>query len=254
MPNTLSLKNKWIVITRPEHQTHRLSKMLQKVGGCPIPFPLIEIEPNVDLVLIRQQLNQLHNYDLIIFVSTNAVELSLNSVDIKKLDSTKIASTGKKTAQALAEKGINIDFCPERIFNSEALLAIPSFQQFAKGKKIAIIRGEGGRDFLRQNLVDMNADVDYIDVYKRDCPQNSLESLKHFWKRNELDIILLTSGSSASSFFSLAKNEPWINELTLLLGSHRIQQKIPEQFRGKIVIAEDPSDETIYQKLISMYG
>lgn len=254
MSDAHTLKKKWIVITRPEHQAQELSKKLLKVGGCPIHFPLIEIKPNIGLAFVNQQLDALPDYDLIIFVSANAVEQSLNYINPKNLSSAKIASVGKKTAQTLSEQGVDTDFCPEQIFNSEALFAIPELQQFAKGKKIAIIRGEGGREHLRESLLKIGASVDYIDVYKRSYPQKDIQTIKNFWSRGELDIILLTSASSVSHFFKLAENEPWTNELTLLLGSQRMQQEIPEGFRGKILIADDPSDETLFKKLLSEYG
>ena len=254
MSDAHSLKNKWIVITRPEHQAQELSKKLLKVGGCPIHFPLIEIKPNIDSASVKHQLDSLQDYDLIIFISANAVEQTLDYLLAESLASVKIASVGKKTAHVLTNRGVNVDFCPEQIFNSEALLAIPEFKKFLKGKKIAIIRGEGGREYLRQNLLNLGAKVDYIDVYKRIHPEKSLQTLKEFWNHGELDIILLTSASSVSHFFKLAKNEPWTNELTLLLGSQRMQQEIPEGFQGKILIAEDPSDETLFKKLLLEYG
>jgi len=254
MSDALSLNNKWIVITRPEHQAQELSKKLLKVGGCPIHFPLIEIKPNIDLASVKHQLDKLQDYDLIIFVSANAVEQTFDYLPAESVASIKIASVGKKTAQALTNRGVNVNFCPERFFNSEALLATPEFQNYIKGKKIAIIRGEGGREYLRKNLLSLGARADYIDVYKRNYPQRSLQILKDFWNHDELDIILLTSASSVSHFFKLAKNEPWTNKLTLLIGSQRMQQEIPECFQGKILIAEDPSDETLLMKLLSEYG
>ena len=254
MSGTHSLKNKWIVITRPEHQALELSKKLLKVGGCPIHFPLIEIQTNIDSPSVKQQLNKLPDYDLIIFVSANAVEQTFNYIDTNKLASSKIASVGKKTAKSLIHRGITVDFCPEQLFNSEALLAMPGFQQFAREKHVAIIRGEGGREHLRKELMKTGAIVDYIDVYRRNYPQKNLKALKEFWDLGELDIILLTSATSVSHFFKLAENEPWANNLPLLLGSQRMQHEIPDGFRGKIMIAEDPSDETLYRRLITEYG
>ena len=67
-------------------------------------------------------------------------------------------------------------------------------------------------------------------------------------------MVLLTSASSTASFFELAKDEDWVNELTVLIGSSRMQHEIPAQFKGKILIAEDPSDETLFKKLTLEYG
>jgi uroporphyrinogen-III synthase len=213
---------------------------------------LIEIAPPNDLALVKKQLGELQNYDLIIFVSANAVEQIFKYIEPAQLDLLTVATTGKKTASALDSFGVKSKFSPSEIFNSEALLAMPDFQSYCEGKNMAIIRGEGGRDLLRDELLKTAASVDYINTYQRFCPQKELDVLEQHAKQAELDIILLTSGTSVMNFFALAaatKNSSWINEVTLVLGSPRMQKEIPESFQGTLAIAEDPSDETLYKKL-----
>jgi len=242
------LKGKWIVVTRPSHQAESFQKNIEKVGGCLLSFPLIAITPFKDDSTIKQ-LEQLTKYDMVIFVSSNAVNQTIKLIGTETLKDKILVTTGKVTARALAKHNLNVDFCPEKYFNSEALLAITEFKEQAKDKKVAIIRGSSGRDYLKNNLIAVNAQVDYFDVYSRYCPQQNLNELKTAWQQGKLDVILLTSASSTASFFELAQNETWINELTLLIGSSRMQHEIPEQFKGKILIAEDPSDETLFKKL-----
>jgi len=249
-----SLKGKWIVITRPTHQTANLSNRLEAEGAFVLSFPLLEINPPKNLQQVQQQLQKLADFDLAIFVSTNAVEHALKYVNAGVFNSIKVATTGKKTASLLESHGIKVDYCPEKIFNSEALLAISGMKEFCIGKKVAIIRGENGRDYLRDSLLRAGSDTDYFDVYQRNCPQYNLDTIKQHWLDQKLDIILLSSGTSVNNFFRLANNEKWIDELTLLLGSERIRNKIPKGFQGKILVAEDPNDETIYQKLATIYG
>jgi uroporphyrinogen-III synthase len=195
----------------------------------------------------------LQAYDLVIFVSANAVEQTFKWITSSALNNVKVATTGKKTADALKQFDVKTDFCPKEIFNSEALLEEPNFKAFYSNKKIAIIRGEGGRDYLRDKLQLADANVDYIDAYQRICPQKDLAILEQHAKQGELDIILLTSGTSVTNFFNLVKNASWVNELTLLLGSPRMEKRIPNSFQGKLVIAEDPSDETLFKTLTEIY-
>ena len=245
----MSFKDKWVVITRPYHQTENLQLKLESAGAHTILFPLIEIAPPDDLALVKKQLDNLQNYDLVIFVSANAVEQTFKTINSAQFDSLKVATTGKKTASTLKDTGVKTDYCPTQIFNSEALLAMPSFKSFCEGKKVAIIRGEGGRDLLRDKLLQIASSVDFINVYQRVCPQKNLDLLEQYAKQGELDIVVLTSGTSVTNFFNLVKNVNWVNDLTLLLGSPRMQKKIPDSFQGKLVLAEDPSDETLYKKL-----
>ncbi|MCK5664587.1 MAG: uroporphyrinogen-III synthase [Thiotrichaceae bacterium] len=252
MAKQKSLKDTWVVITRPAHQTENLQLKLESVCANTILFPLIEIAPPEDLALVKKQLDNLQNYDLVIFVSANAVEQTFNYIESAKFKSVKVATTGKKTGSLLEDAGVKIDFCPSQIFNSEALLATPNFKLFCEGKSIAIIRGEGGRNLLRNELLKIASSVDYINTYQRICPQTNSDLLEQYAEQGELDIILLTSGTSVDNFFSLAKSESWLNDITLLIGSPRMQKKIPDSFQGKLAIAEDPSDETLYKKLIEI--
>jgi uroporphyrinogen-III synthase len=248
------LKNKWVVVTRPLHQAKSFRLMLENAEAHTISFPLLEIAPPNDLALAQKKLSNIQqDYDLVIFVSSNAVNQAFKWIKPSDLDSVKVASTGKKTASLLTNLNINTDFCPDVIFNSEALLAIPEFQAFCKDKKVAIIRGEGGRDLLRESLTNIGANVDYIDVYQRIFPQQNIEQLKQYWQRQQLDCVVLTSESSVINFFNLTANETWVNQLTLVLGISRMQGKIPNDFQGKLLIAEDPSDETLFKKLNSVY-
>ena len=249
----MPLKDRGIVITRPVHQSENLKRILSSVGAKPILFPLIEIIPPADLGLIEKQLDNLQTYDLVIFISANAVKRTFEKIPPSALQNIKVATTGKKTADALKPLGIKIDFCPNDIFNSEALLAMPEFSAYCAGKKIAIMRGQGGRDLLRNALQKKGAVVDYLNTYQRVCPQKSLKVLEQYAKQGELDVILLTSGTSVANFFDLAQNANWINQLTLMLGSPRMQQKIPDSFQGNLLIAEDPSDETLYKKLTEVF-
>lgn len=252
----MPLKDKRVVITRPAHQAESLKKRLEAAGAEVILFPLIEIIPPNDLDWTKEQLSHLQQYDLIVFISANAVKQAFNYIDLKELELVKVATTGKKTASILKEFGVHVDFYPKEIFNSEALLAMPDFKSFCEGKNIAIIRGEGGRDFLKEQLQITAETVNYINTYQRIYPQKSLDLLVQKNKNRKGDTILLTSGTSVENFFDLIKTSKeldWVNSLTLILGSPRMQKKIPESFQGKLAIAEDPSDETIYKELTQNY-
>jgi len=245
----VALKDKWVVITRPAHQTKTLQLKLETVGAHSILFPLLEIVEPENSAVVKEQLESLQRFDLVIFVSANAVEQAFKWISPSILSNVKVATTGKKTAEILGQYEIKSDFFPKTVFNSEALLAEPKFRDFCVGKKIAIVRGEGGRDYLKNQLQQLGATVDYINAYQRICPQNDLAVLEQHAAQGKLDAILLTSGTSVENFFALAKNSDWVNTLTIVLGSPRMEKKIPDSFQGKLLIAEDPSDETLYKKL-----
>ncbi len=261
MDASLPLKNKWIANTRAEHQAQPLTKKLLAAGANVIHFPLLSIEPPKNLKEVEQQLALLGNYDLAVFISSNAVEQTLNKIDARVLKTLKLACVGEKTGLVLKAHDLKIDFCPKQFFNSEALLALDAFQKFIPGKKIALIKGHGGRKLLEKSLRKWGGDINTIEVYRRTCPNHNIDFLKKYHQHQELDIIILTSGFSVCNFFTLAGNlsdsskagannkEDWIDSLTLLLGSERLQKYVPDNFKGRVIFAEDPSDETLLKEL-----
>lgn len=253
---SMLLKNRWITITRPAHQAGKLIKRLEIDGANIIAFPLLEIIPPKYPALVQQQVDRLKDYDTAIFISPNAVERALLFLDKPYLKSLKIAAVGKKTALSLQHHGLSVDYFPNKLFNSEALLALNEMQQ-VENKKIAIFRGEGGRHLLRDTLQQRGAQIEYINVYARQCPANDIGLLKQHYLQHKLDIIVLTSGESLSHLLRLAEGARWLNQVPLLVGSERIKQLFlqhyQQQYTGKIWISSDPSDESIYTSLTRLF-
>ncbi|HIO96395.1 MAG TPA: uroporphyrinogen-III synthase [Leucothrix sp.] len=252
---TLALQDKWVVVTRPKHQAGSITKTLEEAGAHVILFPLLEINPPDNFELSKQRLDKILNYDLVIFISPNAVEQGLKWLNPSSLQGLEVTAVGAKTSALLTQYGMRVDFSPKGNFNSEALLALPEMRNLGSGKKIAILRGEGGRDFLKEQLELQGCNVDYINLYKRSCPQKNLEVLKEYHKNKQLDIILLTSGTSAAHLFLMKDkygNNDWLNDTCLLAGSNRIKQQVLSRtsHRGELLSSSNPSDETIYQKLL----
>ena len=252
---TLPLQDKWIVITRPEHQSENIKHILEQAGAHVILFPLLAISPPDNLEHSKHCLENITNYDLVIFISPNAVEEGLKWLNAASLKEIKVASVGAKTSAQLTQHRIQVAFSPKENFNSEALLALPEMKSLGSGKKIAILRGEGGRDFLKNKLEQQGCKVDYIDLYKRICPQKELKTLRYHYENKHLDIILITSGTSIDHLFSLKEQNnmnDWLDDICLLVGSERIKQQVLNNtsHRGMLLASSNPSDENLYQKLL----
>jgi uroporphyrinogen-III synthase len=56
-------------------------------------------------------------------------------------------------------------------FDSESVLALPAFQAPAvAGRRVLILRGDGGRDLLGDTLRARGAEVEYLTCYHRNGP------------------------------------------------------------------------------------
>ena len=249
MANGARWQGRTIVITRPAHQADAIIQRIQNHGAKVFGFPLLDIEEPLDLARCNHQLANLSQYDLLIFTSPNAVDRALSKLSGELPAKLKVAAVGKKTADSLARYHITVSVVPADTFNSEALLACADLQS-VDGSSIAIIRGEGGRELLRDTLVSRGATVDYIDVYRRICPAEDLLPLVKLHEQGGLDIIVLTSVESLQHLFRLGKGQLWLNDITLLVGSERISSVIKQTYHsGRVLVANDPSDASIFSRL-----
>lgn len=164
----LPLKGLNIVVTRPRDQAVGLSQNITDLGGNAILFPLLEIAPAADASELNALKQHLSTYDLLIFISPNAVKYGMDALgNIPNI--VRVATVGQSSAQALRDLGIAHVIAPTDRFDSESLLALSALQNVA-GWKVAILRGNGGRELLGDTLKTRGAQVDYVTCYERSKP------------------------------------------------------------------------------------
>jgi uroporphyrinogen-III synthase len=182
-----------VVVTRPAHQAQGLSQAITAAGGEALLFPGLEIAPPQDLARAQAQLARLADHDWLIFISANAVQAAWRQADaVLRAYGGRIAAVGAATAAALANLGVGVDLQPEADFSSEGLLATPVLRA-VQGRRVLIIRGEGGREHLAQTLRARGAHVEYAEVYRRRCPVPSAELIEAVWVRRAPAVVIATS-------------------------------------------------------------
>lgn len=198
-----SLAGKGILVTRPREQAQALVERLHAVGARPIMFPAIEIAPPQDTDRLQQTLNGLAEFDWLIFISPTAVSRFFLALGERSLPSSlHVAAVGEGSARALQDKGVDGIVHPEGKADSEALLALSAMQAMA-GKKVLIVRGEGGRELLAETLRARGALVEYAECYRRLCPAADTAQLMDEFARNGVDAVTATSGEVVRNLFTL---------------------------------------------------
>ena len=245
MPNT----NSRILVTRPAGQAKHLCALLEAAGHECIQLPAIEIIEPADNYRLEALSDTLEDYDLVVFVSVNAVRMGveyiLNHRDWP--EDTLIATVGASSAAALLPYGLSVDLLPEHQYNSEALLALDELQDMS-GQCVAILRGNGGRDVLRNTLLARGADVDYVEVYQRKCPAVDARRLQALLQPGYLDCITITSNEALENLFAMAaaEGQSLLQKIPLVVIGTR-QAALAQQlgFVHVPLIAASASDEAI---------
>ena len=241
MSSPLPLKNKTILITRPEGLAEPLIQRINDSGGSALHYPVIRIIDVEESEHLTSIINNLSSFDLAIFISPTAVIKTLDK--IKTLpDNIKLAVIGRSTESMLKKYGFHAQIVPAD-FNTESLLQHPDLQQEKIiDKSIVIFRGIGGRDLLADSLKSRGANVSYAETYQRE--KNPLSSLTQD-EINSIDILSITSNQGLQNLFDLTDDhvKSRLTALPLVVPGVRAH-KLASQLGFQIIIqAHNASDE-----------
>ncbi len=237
-----------VLVTRPAEQADNLCRLVEEAGGRAIRLPLLAIVPVDSESEGPQTLRSLGQPDWLIFVSANAVRCAFELLGPQWLKSrpAKIAAIGLATAQALAERGVTVDLKPKRQFNSEALLAMPEWEDVT-GQQFVIVRGIGGRELLAETLRQRGGRVAYAEIYRRIDTEIDMAGLLARWRAGEIGTVTVTSGEALEHLSRLMAGED--RELMLTTPMVIIGERLGEQARKlgcRRVVTADANDANIF--------
>ncbi len=211
-----------VLITRPEPDGKELGNILSDLGIKSICHPLIEFRQGKDLECLHSKIK---NADYVIAISKAAVEWTdkLLQFNMKNWpDSVSYFAIGQKTAHKLSKVSNQKVHYPN-ISDSEHLLQLTPLLN-PKNTKVTILRGNGGRELIRNTLLKKGAKVEYCEVYQRQKLSFSGHSSVKRWQKSQVSHIVLTSGEQLGYFFSMIPEEHhnWLFEKILIVPSQRI--------------------------------
>jgi len=168
-----------VLVTRPQDQAEGLAQAITGAGGTPLLFPLLDITAVAEADALYAQLKQLATYDLAIFISPNAVSYGMAAIAAAGASlPAQVATVGAGSARALREAGVAQVVVPTQRSDSEGLLAMPELADMV-GKRVMILRGDGGRELLADTLKARGAAVEYATCYQRSKTRKTLSELQH---------------------------------------------------------------------------
>lgn len=244
-----------VLVTRPREQAQRLADLVTLAGGMPVLFPALEIQPAGDTDALNRLIDHLDEFHWAIFTSPTAVDKAMNLVRARRPwpQSVNIAAVGKGSARALRQFGFRSVLAPEGGADSEALLSLPELNAVA-GLKIAIFRGEGGRELLGKTLAGRGADVTFAECYRRATPNNNVAPLLQRWARGEVGAVTVTSREALHNLFDLLGKlgQQWLKTTPLFTIHERIAAAARELGVSQAIVA-GPDDEALVKGLIDWF-
>lgn len=238
-----------VLVTRPEPANGTLCRRIEAAGGKAVSLPALDIEPLVEPVLVSTDPDPgPHAYDVVIFVSPNAVAHGLKAAPFTP--ETRIAAIGGSTAAALIAAGVQPAIVPESGFTSEALLAHPDLASGA-ATRVLIVRGGAGREILEATLTERGIETDCLEVYRRIpalADARSLAAVAAAWADPGIDVVTATSGEILYNLHTML-GDAGRHQLTmtpLLVVSPRLVEVARALgCRGEILVAPGADDDAL---------
>lgn len=249
----MKLRHFTALITRPENLAHNLAKKISEQGGHSLIFPTVSIglENSAQLYVVLAQLAQ---YDLVIFVSQNAVLQTKDFIQQRWLtwpDQTRLAATGLATANLLQKTYQRPVIFPRAPYNSERLLDL-LMQSSLCGRRVLIIQGDTSLNVLEKGLMDAGVHVQSTIAYRRTCPSPE-NSLIQRIINTKIDVIICTSGIGVYHLTILLKH-PRLFSMQLLVASERIANLCRDLgFTKRTLIADNATDDALLDTAIKWW-
>ncbi len=238
-----------LLITRPIVQSKNLESLLVSNEIDFALFPTFEIKKLKPIFLT-------YKYDVIIFISVNAVNYGQAYFDKLLLTSPKVFAVGPATANQLKRKNIKVDCYPKKNASSQELLKMKECL-ILSNNKILIIRGKGGSETLK-NTLGIKNQVDYLEVYERvQCELTFLhsQSFERFMKYSN-GVLMATSEESLVNIMRLVHSisVDFIQMLLtkkIIVFSERLRVLAMDHGFKNIEVTENPSDEDLVNLLVN---
>jgi uroporphyrinogen III methyltransferase/synthase len=206
---SLPLAEITVVVTRPPDQAADFIAQLKRLGANIFPFPTIEIAAPASYADLDGAIENLSDYDWIVFTSQNAVEhflgrLTAKNLETAELDYVRVAAIGDQTAERLRLAQIHIDVLPADSNAETLFLEIENYVGDLQDLRFLFPRSEIAREILPQKLKEAGAIVEAPIAYRTVLPEKpETARLKAMFAGGSIDCIAFASPSAFKNFVQI---------------------------------------------------
>jgi len=162
-----------VILTRPIAQAEPLASRIRALGRQVEVLPLLEISPLPDQAPLRAALAGLASYQLVAFVSPNAIDAAFAHIPAWP-QGLQAAVVGEASRLALVAKGVPASqiASPADPAHSDTEHLLQALDLAAlNGARVLIVRGESGRELMADSFRAAGAEVTVLPAYRRAVPQ-----------------------------------------------------------------------------------
>ncbi|QFI39501.1 uroporphyrinogen-III synthase [Moritella marina ATCC 15381] len=237
------------LITRPHEKGEQLARQIKAAHGAALCCPFIDISAGQQFDKVSSLLEKLQPGDYIIAISDNAVEYANSSLTLGNKtwpQQINYISVGPTTAKRWQKYGVNHVEIPDT-HDSEGVLKLLA-NVLVTGKNIVILRGNGGRETMAEDLIKRTANVTYCEVYQRTVPNYDPEVLINKWQQFAINSVIITSGEILSNLIKTIPYTalPWILNLNFIVPSQRIAALAHGLGIEHVTIASGASNNSLF--------
>jgi len=237
-----------IIVTRPSPDGSDLVNQLISAGFYARHMPLFAILSCPHPTFLQSQLNILSSEDIVIALSPRVItSLKASGESILFPAHVNYVAVGQKTAAAFQELAKMSVIHPKKEESSEGLLALPLFSTIFQ-KRILILRGNQGREWLADNLKRRGAIISYVECYQR-IPINYSADDTLNWPKNT--IIILTSTESLY-YLNLLISIPLRHHFTLIVCSERIAKKASQFYWANVILSKSANNQILFKTILTL--
>ncbi|MDD1795646.1 uroporphyrinogen-III synthase [Enterovibrio makurazakiensis] len=244
-----------VVVVRPAPACYELVDSLNHAGIKALPAPLLSFSAGADLPTLSDTLNALPSGSVVVAVSPRAVEYAQAHLTEQHTPWRKdlhFVAVGEKTANtwhALSQ----VDAIQPPTEDSEGMLSLPVFSK-VDALNVLILRGNGGRTLLGDNLAENGVKVRYFEAYQRHWNADALSSLATQWRKELVDTLVVTSGEQLSLLCQTISecDQQWLKECHILVPSKRIYNQAIGFGFSAINCVNSASNQSLLRALYEM--
>ena len=214
--DTLPLKGREIIVTRPADRNETLCQALRELGASVTPYPCIRTVPRETCPELDEAISCLNRFRWLVFTSPAGPEIFFGrlrgaGLDARALAGLKLAAIGPKTASTLERFGLRADLIPETYDSDHLAQAMAEVEG-----PVLLCRASRGSDALPEFFTKNG--IPFVDVPCYDTVYETPENapLQELLKRKVL--VTFTSASTVRGFVESLPGQNFSNVLGCCIG------------------------------------